>query len=68
MTFIMHGLSGRGSTATLPAAAGRPCSHTRHIGSCSACQRAQLARWAEQLRLAEVARFARGSSPRRAGP
>jgi hypothetical protein len=26
-----------------------PCGHSVHIGSCPHCQRAQLARWAEQL-------------------
>jgi hypothetical protein len=40
-------------------AATRLCGHTSHIGCCSACQRAQLNRWAEQLRQAQEARFAR---------
>ena len=26
-----------------------PCGHRVHLGSCPQCQRAQLARWAEQL-------------------
>lgn len=26
-----------------------PCGHDRHVGSCPACQRAQLARWRAQL-------------------
>lgn len=26
------------------------CGHTRHVGTCPACQRAQLARWHGQLR------------------
>jgi Zn ribbon nucleic-acid-binding protein len=25
------------------------CRHTRHVGTCPACQRAQLARWRGQL-------------------
>jgi hypothetical protein len=25
------------------------CGHTRHVGTCPSCQRAQLARWREQL-------------------
>ena len=25
------------------------CNHTRHVGTCPSCQRAQLARWREQL-------------------
>lgn len=25
------------------------CSHIRHVGTCPACQRAQLARWRVQL-------------------
>jgi hypothetical protein len=49
---------------TLPAvpivhrATARACRHTRHVGCCSECQRAQLARWDEQLRQVERARFA----------
>ena len=27
----------------------KPCGHVRHVGSCSACQRVQLERWATQL-------------------
>jgi hypothetical protein len=38
---------------TLPSAhaphPGLPCGHRVHLGSCPQCQRAQLARWAEQL-------------------
>jgi hypothetical protein len=38
---------------TLPSANGpdrdTPCGHRVHRGSCPQCQRAQLARWAEQL-------------------
>lgn len=26
-----------------------PCGHTRHVGTCPECQRAQLARWRSQL-------------------
>ena len=25
------------------------CGHTAHVGTCSACQRAQLAKWRDQL-------------------
>jgi hypothetical protein len=25
------------------------CGHERHVGTCPACQRAQLARWSSQL-------------------
>jgi len=27
----------------------RACGHTRHVGTCPECQRAQLARWRTQL-------------------
>jgi hypothetical protein len=27
----------------------RPCGHSHHIGTCTHCQRAQLARWRRQL-------------------
>jgi hypothetical protein len=27
----------------------KPCGHDRHVGTCPACQRAQLARWRSQL-------------------
>lgn len=27
----------------------KPCGHDRHVGTCPACQRAQLARWSFQL-------------------
>jgi len=27
----------------------RRCGHTRHVGTCPECQRAQLARWRAQL-------------------
>jgi hypothetical protein len=27
----------------------KPCGHTRHVGTCPHCQRAQLARWQRQL-------------------
>jgi len=27
----------------------KACGHTTHVGTCSACQRAQLAKWREQL-------------------
>jgi hypothetical protein len=29
--------------------AAKACGHTTHVGTCSACQRAQLAKWREQL-------------------
>lgn len=35
----------------------RACGHAEHVGTCPECQRAQLGRWAEQLRQAENARF-----------
>ena len=31
------------------AGAGRSCQHSTHVGTCAACQRAQLARWEAQL-------------------
>jgi hypothetical protein len=34
--------------------AGKACGHAAHVGTCSACQRAQLAKW--QAQLAAVAR------------
>ena len=27
----------------------KACGHTAHVGTCAACQRAQLAKWREQL-------------------
>lgn len=27
----------------------KACGHTAHVGTCPACQRAQLAKWREQL-------------------
>jgi hypothetical protein len=35
--------------AHAPRVAIKPCGHLRHIGTCAACQRAQLARWNMQL-------------------
>ena len=32
----------------------KACGHTAHVGTCAACQRAQLAKW--QAQLAQVAR------------
>jgi hypothetical protein len=32
-----------------PPANAKSCGHPRHIGSCPACQRAQLERWSLQL-------------------
>ncbi|HZU40658.1 MAG TPA: hypothetical protein VE992_06385 [Solirubrobacteraceae bacterium] len=29
--------------------AAKPCGHSRHVGTCPCCQRAQLARWSAQL-------------------
>jgi len=37
------------------------CGHSRHVGTCPECQRAQLARWREQL-LAVQAESPRSSS------
>jgi hypothetical protein len=34
--------------------AAKACGHTAHVGTCAACQRAQLAKWRAQL--AQVAR------------
>ena len=28
---------------------GKPCGHVHHVGTCAACQRAQLSRWRTQL-------------------
>jgi hypothetical protein len=36
----------------------KPCGHTRHVGTCGCCQRAQLARWHEQLLQAQALRSA----------
>jgi hypothetical protein len=33
-----------------------PCGHTRHVGTCPHCQRAQLARWRAQLLAASTAK------------
>jgi hypothetical protein len=30
------------------------CGHTRHVGTCAYCQRAQLARWHAQLLAASI--------------
>jgi hypothetical protein len=40
--------------STLPTAhgtwvPGTPCGHRTHIGTCAACQRRQMAKWAAQL-------------------
>jgi hypothetical protein len=41
------------ATTTIPTAQAphreMPCGHSVHLGSCPHCQRAQLARWGEQL-------------------
>jgi hypothetical protein len=39
------------------------CGHTRHVGTCPACQRAQLDRWGSQLREASASAYV---SPMRA--
>ena len=39
----------KGTTEIHAAGAGKPCGHTRHMGTCPYCQRAQLARWRAQL-------------------
>ena len=41
-----------------PAAAGKVCGHTRHVGWCTTCQREQLARWDAQLAAVSRARSA----------
>lgn len=38
------------STSVPVPRAARSCGHFRHVGTCPPCQRAQLARWTEQLR------------------
>jgi len=40
------------------------CGHTRHVGTCPACQRAQLTRWRTQLIAASDASLRRGYPPR----
>ena len=42
----------------------RSCGHVRHVGTCAACQRAQLARWRAQLSEVERLAQARVSEPR----
>jgi len=42
------------STSTKPVRvqlgqAAKACGHAAHVGTCSACQRAQLAKWRDQL-------------------
>jgi hypothetical protein len=39
------------------------CGHTRHVGTCPACQRAQLARWRAQLLQARDIGITRPNSP-----
>jgi hypothetical protein len=41
----------------------RSCGHTRHVGTCGACQRAQLLRWQVQLIQASDARMYQPWSP-----
>ena len=41
--------------AALGRARARACGHDRHVGTCGACQRAQLARWQAQLSQASEA-------------
>ena len=41
-------LTRRSRNAT-PAATGKACGHSRHVGWCGCCQRAQLERWNAQL-------------------
>lgn len=40
-------------TGATPNYAEKPCLHSAHVGTCAACQRAQLARW--QVQLSQVA-------------
>jgi hypothetical protein len=40
------------------------CGHTRHVGTCPACQRAQLARWDAQLIAASNAARVSAAPPR----
>jgi hypothetical protein len=41
----------------------RSCGHLRHVGTCAACQRAQLARWRAQLSDVEHLAQTRVSEP-----
>lgn len=41
---------------TIARARSRACGHAHHVGTCGACQRAQLARWQAQLMQASEAR------------
>jgi hypothetical protein len=59
MTAIAH------STHGFSPAPPRPCGHARHVGTCAACQRTQLARWHAQLTQAETSRpLTRSQGPR----
>ena len=44
----------RGSARVKLAKADKACGHIAHVGTCSVCQRTQLAKWRAQL--AQVAR------------
>ena len=39
------------------------CGHTRHVGTCPECQRAQLARWRSQLQQATQTAHVSGRLP-----
>ena len=39
----------RPSRNAAPAPTGKACGHSRHVGWCGCCQRAQLERWNAQL-------------------
>lgn len=45
----------------------RSCGHIRHVGTCAVCQRAQLARWQEQVANALEARGRHEAGMRLAG-
>ena len=51
-------------SATLTPPGTRPCGHRHHVGSCPACMRAMLARWAEQNRDADRIRNERKAGGR----
>jgi hypothetical protein len=45
----LHTRTSGASTGSHGLLTAKSCGHHRHVGSCPACQRAQLARWRAQL-------------------
>jgi hypothetical protein len=45
------------NTHTHSAHPAKPCGHTRHVGTCAECQRAQLSRWSVQLAQVQPPRY-----------